>query len=116
MSYTTFKYGPLRLAADHVAKGKSLVAEVTVSNTGPRDGQETVFWYVPPVGRLDHSTDQGTEAFRESHHRSRRSRAFRFTIDVDRDLSYPDAHGNRIVDRGTIVLTAGAEQTRFEVR
>ena len=40
---------------------------------------------------------------------------FRFVIDPDRDLSFPDADGKRILEDGEIVLLAGPRQAKFRV-
>ena len=55
LSYTSFTYGNLRLSAAGFGPGDSLVAEVDVTNTGGRAGEETAQLYVhdlqPPVDR-----------------------------------------------------------------
>ena len=49
LSYTTFEYGPVTLSAAEVAKGGSLTAEVTVTNTGAVAGKEVVQMYLQDV-------------------------------------------------------------------
>lgn len=46
LSYTTYAYGDLKLSAREIAPGESLTAEVTVTNTGARDGVEIVQLYI----------------------------------------------------------------------
>ena len=46
LSYTEFKYGVVTLSASKVKRGEKLSAEVTVTNTGNRDGLETVHWFI----------------------------------------------------------------------
>lgn len=46
LSYTTFAYSDLKLSADKIGFGQKLAVSVTVSNTGNRDGVETVQLYV----------------------------------------------------------------------
>jgi len=46
LSYTTFKYGDLKLSATDVAANGEVKASVTVTNTGARTGDETVILYV----------------------------------------------------------------------
>jgi hypothetical protein len=116
LSYTSFDYGPIALSAPSVAPGKTLLAEVTVTNSGRRPAAETVFWFVhhpsasitQPIKELKH--------FEKAEIAAGASRTFRFTIETDRDLSFPDANGKPILDRGPIVLLAGPRRARFEVR
>jgi beta-glucosidase len=116
LSYTTFEYSPIKLPANQVSPGKLLEAEVSVTNTGKREGKETVFWFV------SHPSATITQPLKELKHFEKaslapgESRTFRFTIDPDRDLSYPDPTGKRILDRGPIVLTAGTQEARFDVK
>ena len=49
LSYTTFEYGPVTLSASEVAEGGSVVAEVTVKNTGKVAGKEVVQMYLQDV-------------------------------------------------------------------
>jgi beta-glucosidase len=49
LSYTTFEYSPVTLDAAKVAAGKSLKAEVTVTNTGEVAGKEVVQMYLQDV-------------------------------------------------------------------
>ena len=46
LSYTEFKYGTVTPSATKVKRGDKLSAEVTVTNTGARDGAETVHWFI----------------------------------------------------------------------
>jgi len=49
LSYTTFEYGPVTLSASEVSEGGSVVAEVTVKNTGKVAGKEVVQMYLQDV-------------------------------------------------------------------
>jgi len=46
LSYTTFAYSDLRLQNTQMAPDGSLRAEVRVTNTGAREGDEVVQWYI----------------------------------------------------------------------
>lgn len=66
LSYTEFKYGTVTPSATKVKRGDKLSAEVTVTNTGARDGAETVHWFISdpycsitrPVKELKHFEKQ----------------------------------------------------------
>lgn len=45
LTYTEFKYGELKLSSDIMSMGETLIAEIEITNTGARDGLETVQLY-----------------------------------------------------------------------
>jgi len=49
LSYTTFTYSDIRISAAELAQNGELTAEVTVTNTGKRDGTEVVQLYMRDV-------------------------------------------------------------------
>ena len=115
LSYTQFVYSPIRLDRSTVAPGGTLTAEVTVTNTGARDGLETVFWFIRdpaasitrPLRDLKHF-EQGSIAAGASHD-------FRFVIEPQRDLAFPDREGRMILEAGEIQLYTGSQMERFNV-
>jgi beta-glucosidase len=50
LSYTTFKYGRVKMSADSVAKDGEVNCSVDVTNTGSRDGDEVAQLYVRHMG------------------------------------------------------------------
>jgi hypothetical protein len=40
---------------------------------------------------------------------------FRFDIEPERDLAFPDAGGHRILEPGEIILSAGPQEASFAV-
>ena len=50
LSYTTFDYGKARLSQNTFSKGETLTLTIPVSNTGTRDGEETVQVYLKRPG------------------------------------------------------------------
>jgi len=50
LSYTTFTYANLRVRADSVSSGDSIVVQVDVTNSGQRAGNEVVQLYVHHLG------------------------------------------------------------------
>ncbi len=116
LSYTTFVYSPLRLDRTEVAEGGKLTAEVTVTNTGAREGTETVFWFIhDPAASITRPLKE-LKYFEQASLAPGASRVFRFEIDPMRDLSFPDADGRRLLEPGAIILTAGGQSATFRVR
>jgi len=115
LSYTTFAYSSIRLDRPTVGPDGTLTAEVTVTNTGAREGIETVFWFIrDPAASI-------TRPLRELKHfesaaiRAGDSRVFRFVIGPRRDLAFPDADGRPVLEPGEIRLFAGPQTVSFSV-
>lgn len=115
LSYTKFSYGEPRLDRTSLHRGERLVAEIEVSNEGPYDGKETVLWYVSdPVADISRPIRE-LKHFEKQFIATGESRLFRFEIDPERDLSYPDAQGNRHLENGTYVLEVNGQRIAFEL-
>jgi beta-glucosidase len=107
LSYTKFKYGPVKLSADTVKAGDPVTATVTVSNTGKAAGDEVVEAYLktPQEGGPIHSL-VGFERVTLAPGTSKD-----VTIKIDpRSLSSVDDKGNRSILAGKYTLTLGGAQ------
>ena len=115
MSYTSFEYGDLKLSRESVTGGETLTAEISVTNTGERDGAETVHWFISdPACRI-------TRPLRELKHFEKQvipageTRVFRFGIDPARDLSFVDSDGNRFLEPGDYYIMVKDRKVRLQV-
>lgn len=116
LGYTTFAYGPIRLDRDAVARDGRLTAEVTVTNTGAREGVETVFWFIRDPAASITRPLQELKHFEQAALAPGASRAFRFEIEPARDLAFPDAEGRPVLEPGEIILMAGGRRATFRVQ
>ncbi len=107
LSYSTFKYGPVKLSAATLKAGEPLTATVTVTNTGTMGGDEVVEAYLktPQEGGPIHSlvgfdrVTIGPGASKE------------VTLKIDpRSLSSVDDQGNRSILAGKYMLSVGGAQ------
>jgi beta-glucosidase len=107
LSYTNFRYGPLKLSSQALAAGEPLTATVTVSNTGKIAGDEVVEAYLktPQPGGPIHSL----VAFQRVSLAPGDSRDVTLQIDP-RALSSVDAQGNRAILAGNYMLSVGGAQ------
>ena len=107
LSYTTFKYGPVKLSAETLKAGDPLTATVTVTNTGKAAGDEVVEAYLktPQPGGPIHSL----VGFERISLEPGASKEVSLKIDP-RSLSSVDDQGNRAVLAGKYTLSLGAAQ------
>ena len=107
LSYTTFTYGPVKLSAATIKAGDPLTATVTVSNTGPVNGDEVVEAYLktPQKDGPIHSL----AGFQRVNIPAGQSRQITILIDP-RTLSSVDGQGNRSILPGKYTLTLGGAQ------
>ncbi|HET7104620.1 MAG TPA: glycoside hydrolase family 3 C-terminal domain-containing protein, partial [Terracidiphilus sp.] len=107
LSYTSFKYGPVRLSAASLKAGEPLTATVSVTNTGRVAGDEVVEAYLktPQAGGPIHSL----VGFDRVHLEPGASREVTLKIDP-RSLSSVDDQGNRSILPGNYTLSVGGAQ------
>jgi beta-glucosidase len=107
LSYSTFKYSPVKLSAASVAAGQPLTATVTVTNSSKVAGDEVVEAYLKtpqPDGPV-HSM----VGFTRVHLGAGESREVPLEISA-RSLSSVDAEGERSVLPGSYSLSVGGAQ------
>lgn len=107
LSYTTFKYGPVKLSSESLKAGDPLTATVSVTNTGTMGGDEVVEAYLktPQTDGPIHSL-VGFERVSIAPGASRE-----VTLKIDpRWLSSVDDQGNRAILPGNYTLILGGAQ------
>ena len=115
LSYTEFKYGTVTPSATKVKRGDKLSAEVTVTNTGSRDGAETVHWFISdpycsitrPVKELKHFEKQLIKAGETN--------TFRFDIDLERDFGFVNEDGKRFLEAGEYHILVQGKTVKIEL-
>ena len=115
LSYTEFKYGTVTPSATKVKRGDKLSAEVTVTNTGARDGAETVHWFISdpycsitrPVKELKH--------FEKQFIKAGETKTFRFDIDLERDFGFVNEDGKRFLEAGEYHILVQGETVKIEL-
>ena len=115
LSYTEFKYGTVTPSATKVKRGDKLSAEVTVTNTGSRDGAETVHWFISdpycsitrPVKELKH--------FEKQFIKVGETKIFRFDIDLERDFGFVNEDGKRFLEAGEYHILVQGQTVKIEL-
>jgi beta-glucosidase len=107
LSYSTFKYGPVKLSSDSLKAGDPLTATVSVSNASAIGGDEVVQAYLqtPQSDGPIHSL----VAFKRLNIAGGTSREVTLEIDP-RSLSSVDDKGNRSILPGKYKLSVGGAQ------
>ena len=111
LSYTSFAYRNLRLPAEAPA-GVPVAVSVEVQNTGQTAGEEVVELYVKHIGAAVPAPLISLEGFARVSLQPGQSRVVKFTL-APRQLSTVEASGTRLVEPGTLVISAGGVQPGF---
>jgi beta-glucosidase len=108
LSYTTFSYSNLTLPKAAINAGDSLAAEVTVKNTGKREGQEVAQLYLS-FPSVPGAPLRALRSFKRVSLKPGESQKVRFEL-KDRDLSMVSAAGEPIVAEGAYTVSIGGGQ------
>lgn len=121
LSYTYFDYSAIRLSADGFSGDGSLTATVTVTNTGSREGTETVQLYVRDlVGSVTRPVRQ-LKGFERVTLAPGESREVRFTLDRETlsfyraDMSYGPESGDFLLFIGFDAATPNSAAFTYEI-
>ena len=115
LSYTSFEYGDVKLSSDNVTMGGTLTVTVDVTNTGDRNGKETVQLYTrdhvasitPSVKRL--------RAFEKLEIDAGETKQFKFVIST-RDLAFVGMENEWVVEPGKFSVIVGDQEVEFTVK
>lgn len=115
LSYTDFKYGDLRLSADEMDSDGSIAATITVTNTGDREGDEIVQFYIRdmvasiarPVKELKH--------FERISLKPGESRDVTFNITPDA-LKFYNSELEYVAEPGKFLIMAGPDSSRLTTK
>ena len=108
LSYTTFSYSGLTLPKSIIKAGDPLTAEVTVTNTGKREGDEVAQLYLS-FPNIAGAPVRALRAFKRIHLQPGESQKVRFEL-KERDLSMVTEAGEPIIAEGMYSLSIGGGQ------
>ena len=107
LSYTTFRYGPLKLESDTVDVGGELRLSITVTNTGKWRGTEVVQLYVSDTATGVTLPAQQLFGFARLDLESGASKKVSFVIPMSL-LGYTGISGNFVIEPGQMEVAAGS--------
>jgi beta-glucosidase len=108
LSYTGFQYIDGKLTSSSIKAGEPLETSVVLKNTGDRDGDETVQYYLIPKAKKNVPL-RSLAGFKKVHVLKGESKVVRFTIEP-RQLSLVNADGSRSIQPGEYELYVGGGQ------
>ena len=108
LSYTTFSYSDLTLPKAAISAGDPLTAEVTVTNTGKREGDEVAQLYLS-FPNVPGAPLRALRGFKRVHLKPGESQKVRFEL-KDRDLSMVSEAGEPIIAEGDYTVSIGGGQ------
>jgi beta-glucosidase len=110
LSYTTFSVSNLKLSSTSVSRHGSVVAEVTVTNTGGRVGDDVVQLYIhDPVASISQPVRR-LRGFERVTLNPGQSETIKFKLDRS-DFGFYDNRGRFVVEPGEIEVYAGDSST-----
>ena len=115
LSYTHFEYHSMKLEKNCLRKEETLTATIQVTNKGKIDGYESVLWYVTdeyasitrPMKQLKH--------FEKKFIKAGETAKFSFTIQPEKDLSFPNHKGETVLEKGEFTLHVGDHSAKFRL-
>jgi beta-glucosidase len=107
LSYTSFSYGGLSVPTE-VTAGSPLIAEVTVTNTGKKAGDEVAQLYLN-FPKVPGAPLKALRGFQRVHLEPGASQKLRFELKA-RDMSMVTEAGEPIVAEGTYTVSVGGGQ------
>jgi beta-glucosidase len=114
LSYTTFTYSGLTVPAGPITAANSVTAEVTVTNSGNRAGDEVTQLYLS-FPKVPGAPLRALRAFQRVHLEAGASQRLHFELQP-RDLSMVTEDGIPIVADGEYVISVGGGQPNTGVQ
>ena len=116
LSYTTYEYGKLQAPTLVLNKTDELTLEIPVTNTGDREGMETVMWFInDPVCTMSRPVKE-LKFFEKQTLKPGETRIFRFHLNPRQDLSYRDEDGNRILEAGDYYVMVKDQRVKLTLK
>jgi beta-glucosidase len=110
LSYSTFKYDHLQLSSPTLAAGKPLTAQVQLTNTSARDGDEVAQLYLQ-FGGASGAPGRALRGFQRVHLKAGASRTLHFALSA-RQLSHVNDAGEVVVSAGSYEVSVGGGEPK----
>jgi len=108
LSYTTFSYSGLTLPKNPIKAGDALVLEITVTNSGKREGDEVAQVYIS-FPNVPGAPLRALRAFKRVHLKPGEAQKLRFEL-KERDLGMVNEAGEPGISEGQYSVSVGGGQ------
>jgi alpha-L-rhamnosidase len=121
LSYTTFRYGELKLSDQQIARDGRLTVSIEVTNTGQRAGDEVVQLYVHEVGPAVKRPVKELRGFERINLKPGETKQVTFTLPAEKLAYYDETAHGFVVKPGAFDVLVGRSsqdvrgQSRFTV-
>lgn len=115
LSYTTFEYGDLKVSETQISRATKFTVEIPVTNTGNREGMETVHWFIQdPVSSISRPVKE-LKFFEKQLLKKGETRTFRFEVNPERDLGFVNGDGKRFLEAGEYNIIVKNKKIKIEI-
>lgn len=116
LSYTTFKYSPIKLSTATLSKGETLTVTVEVTNTGKMAGKESVLLFTSDlVATLISPDAKRLRGFEKIDLKAGETKTVTFKITAD-DLGFIDQDGKKITEDGEFSIQTADQKINFNYK
>jgi beta-glucosidase len=113
LSYTTFEYSDLKLSARQMKPGQTLNVSVKVTNTGTRDGEETVQLYLRDMVASVTRPLKELRGFKKVFLKAGESQTVTLPLTVE-DLKFYDQRMKWIAEPGEFTVMVGGNSLNLK--
>ncbi|MEI6055722.1 MAG: glycoside hydrolase family 3 N-terminal domain-containing protein [Lentisphaerota bacterium] len=113
LSYTIFEYSDIILNSDKITMGETLKTSITVVNTGPYNGRETVQLYLEDVAASVAQPVKKLIGFKQVDIKSRESETVEFSIKTT-DMAFLNEHMKLVTEKGLFRLYIGTNSENLK--
>jgi beta-glucosidase len=107
LSYTTFDYQKLALSSAAAKPGDSISVDVTINNTGKRDGDEVVQVYATALNPPVSMPLRQLVGFKRLSFKAGETKSVKISVPVDRLRRWDELTSGYVVDTGGYEIVAG---------
>ncbi len=116
LSYTSFEYQDAKLSSDAIASNENLRVEVTVKNTGDREGMETIQLYVSDLESSVERPIKELKGFRKISLSPKESQTVNFQLS-SRDFAFWDINSKSWkVEPGKFEILVGGASNNIQLK
>ena len=113
LSYTTFKYSPIKLSTAALKKGETLTISVDITNTGKVAGKESVLLFTSDLVATLVSPDvKRLRGFDKVDLKAGETKTVTFKITAD-DLGFINPEGQKVTEDGDSTVQIGDQKINF---